>query len=145
MSNIRRKYVPPLASMQAVCEHNYSRFLRMLPDCDTQELSYRFTVTNGLAYCITILDSARYTSTVSVEQINQSTPAFMKPCMVVRLYHDAKMAEVVSSQNTGAIAASYDYPNAKMHAKNEKQMVNVFLAEWLQFCIKLRPQVLNEV
>jgi uncharacterized protein len=144
VSRVQRKYVPQLANMQAVCEHNYSRFLRVLPDCDTEDLSYRFTVGEGHCYQMTILDSARYTSTISVEQISQRVPVFLKPKMVVRLYHDARMAEVISSQNAGTLAPSYDYPNSNMHAKNEKQMVNVFLAEWLQFCISLRPQVLNE-
>jgi uncharacterized protein YqiB (DUF1249 family) len=45
------------------------------------------------------------------------------------------MAEVISSQNVSAIKPSYGYPNQKMHQKNEKEMVNSFLAEWLVFCL----------
>ncbi|RDV27975.1 DUF1249 domain-containing protein [Alteromonas aestuariivivens] len=130
--------------MQAICELNYHRFLRILPDCDTEDLTYQFTVGPQLSYRMTITDAARYTTTVRVEQISRHAPAYMKPVMVVRLYHDARMAEVISSQNTGAFAASYEYPNNKMRQRNEKQMVNVFLAEWLQFCLKQRPEVVTE-
>ena len=84
------------------------------------------------------------TTTLNVEQVNAFTPAYLKPAMTVRLYHDARVAEVISSQNTGAFAASYDYPNTKMRQRNEKQMVNIFLAEWLQFCLKHHPRVTSE-
>ena len=144
MSSQQRKYVPHLPSMQATCEVNYSRFLRVLPDCDTQDLCFEFTVGANLSYRITITEAARYTTSLMVEQLNAHTPAYLKPSMIVRLYHDARMAEVISSQNTGAFAPSYDYPNRNMRQRNEKQMVNQFLGEWLQFCLKHRPKVTSE-
>lgn len=139
-----RKYVPNLPSMQAVCELNYAQFLRVLPECDTADMTFEFTVKNVLSYRITITDTARYTTTLTVDQINAFSPAYLKPSMTVRLYHDARVAEVMSSQNTGAFAASYDYPNNKMRQRNEKQMVNIFLAEWLQFCLQHQPRVTSE-
>ncbi|MFT4748002.1 MAG: hypothetical protein ACI8XG_002086, partial [Congregibacter sp.] len=33
------------------------------------------------------------------------------------------------------------YPNTKMYQKNEKEMVNLFLAEWLQFCLTQSSQL----
>lgn len=143
-NRVTRKYVPNLPSMQAVCELNYAHFLRVLPDCDTADMTYEFTVKDALSYRITITDSARYTTTLNVEQVNAFSPAYLKPAMTVRLYHDARVAEVINSQNTGAFAASYDYPNSKMRQRNEKQMVNIFLAEWLQFCLRHHPRVTSE-
>ncbi len=144
VTNVTRKYVPHLPTMQAVCELNYAHFMRVLPDCDTEDLSYEFTVKDSLQYRVKITEAARYTTTVQVEQLNSHTPAYLKPAMTVRLYHDARMAEVISSQNTGAFAPSYQYPNNKMRQRNEKQMVNMFLAEWLEFCLKHRPTVISE-
>lgn len=141
MSQTTGKYVPHLPSMQALCELNYSRFLRMLPDCDTTSLTYRFSVADQFTYSVTIDEAARYTTTLTVEQDNAGTPAYLKPSMSVRLYHDARMAEVITSQNTGAFKPSYDYPNNKMRQRNEKLMINIFLAEWLQFCLKNKPTV----
>ncbi|MFC4700481.1 DUF1249 domain-containing protein [Glaciecola siphonariae] len=111
--------------------------LKLLPDCDSEDLSYEFSVTDKLTYRITILDSTRYTSTLNVSQIDVTTPKFLRPSMVVRLYHDAKVAEVLESQRTSQLKPVYEYPNLNMHQRNEKFMVNVFLAEWLHFCLSL--------
>lgn len=139
-----RKYVPHLPSMQALCELNYSHVLRILPDCDTEDLSYAFSVGKGLSYEIRIVESARYTSTLSIVQTTKELPTYLTPSMTVRLYHDARMAEVISSQNTGALQPSYDYPNLKMRQRNEKHMVNIFLAEWLSFCLQHASNITSE-
>ncbi|AXT40737.1 DUF1249 domain-containing protein [Alteromonas sp. BL110] len=140
----QRKYIPHLPSMQALCELNYAYVLKMLPDCDTEDLSYEFSVGVGLAYEIRIVDSARYTSTLSIKQTTKDMPSYLTPSMTVRLYHDARMAEVINSQNTGALEPSYEYPNLKMRQRNEKHMVNIFLAEWLNFCLQHSTNVTSE-
>ena len=135
---IGRKYVPKLANMHQVCEVNYGRLLRLLPDCDTEDLQYQFQVNASLSYTIKIIECSRYTSTLEMSQkslIGQVKYEFLRPVVQVRLYHDARMAEVISAQNIGSLKPSYRYPNTKMYQKNEKEMVNSFLAEWLQFCL----------
>jgi uncharacterized protein YqiB (DUF1249 family) len=138
---IGRKYVPKLANMHQVCEINYGRLLRLLPDCDTEDLQYQFKVNTSLLYTIKIIECSRYTSTLEMSQKNQMGYEFLRPVVQVRLYHDAKMAEVISAQNIGSLKPSYQYPNTKMYQKNEKEMVNLFLAEWLQFCLTQSSQL----
>jgi hypothetical protein len=138
---IGRKYVPKLANMHQVCEINYGRLLRLLPDCDTEDLQYQFKVNASLLYTIKIIECSRYTSTLEMSQKNQMGYEFLRPVVQVRLYHDAKMAEVISAQNIGSLKPSYQYPNTKMYQKNEKEMVNLFLAEWLQFCLTQSSQL----
>jgi uncharacterized protein YqiB (DUF1249 family) len=135
-----KKYVPHLAELQATCAKNYALLMSLLPDIDTSELSYTFSASKTLQYRITLLDTAPYTTTLKMEQINGAA-ILPTPVMDVRLYHDAKMAEVLSSQYAGAIAPSYDYPNPDMHQKDEKERVNAFLSEWLNFCLKHRQTV----
>ena len=53
--------------------------------------------------------------------------------MSVRLYHDAMVAEVCSSQQIFRFKARYDYPNKKLHQRDEKHQINQFLADWLRF------------
>lgn len=112
--------------------------LKLLPDCDTLNLSYEFEVSKQLKYRIEIVDSSRYTSTIEMLQLSTSTPAFLRPKMRIRLYHDAKVAEVLAAQRTSKLKPVYEYPNLNMHQRNEKFMVNVFLAEWLHFCLTQR-------
>lgn len=134
--NKKRKYVPHLPSLLAVCELNYARFLNLLPDCDSHDLSYAFEISPSLRYQVTILESSRYTSTLQLSQKSDSIPKFMRPVIQARLYHDAQLAEVLNFQNIGAIRPSYHYPNKQMHQKNEKEMSNYFLSEWLSFCLQ---------
>ena len=138
---IGRKYVPKLANMHQVCEVNYGRLLRLLPDCDTEDLQYQFQVNTSLSYIIKIIECSRYTSTLEMSQKSQMAYDFLRPVVQVRLYHDARMAEVISAQNIGSLQPSYQYPNTKMYQKNEKEMVNLFLAEWLQFCLTQSSQL----
>lgn len=136
-----KKYVPNLKGFHTLCEGNYVRMLKLLPDCDVSDQSYQFGSGQDLRYVIRIADASRYTTTLEVNQLNDSLPKWLKPSMQVRMYHDARMAEVLSSQNVSAIEPSYHYPNQKMHQKNEKEMVNQFLAEWLVFCIKHKADI----
>ncbi len=130
--------MPHLPSILATCEHNYVCMLKLLPDCDTADLSYTFEAARGFEYKLIILESTRYTSTIEISQVTTNTPSFLRPTMTVRLYHDAKVAEVLSSQRTQSLKPVYEYPNLNMHQRNEKFMVNVFLAEWLHFCLSQR-------
>ena len=138
--NMSRKYVPHLGSMLQVCEHNYARLLRLLPDCDTENLEYQCDINQVLNYKIKIVECSRYTSTLEMSQKTSEGHDYLNPMVQIRLYHDAKLAEVLTAQNIGSLQPSYQYPNIKMHQKNEKEMVNIFLAEWLQFCLKHSDQ-----
>ena len=131
----KRKYVPNVPNLHKVCDSNYGFLMRLLPDCDTQDLSYEFEASAQLKYKITILECSRYSSLVSISQQAGHLPRYLRPVMEVRLYHDAQMAEVIRSQHMGALRPCYPYPNMNMHQRNEKEMVNHFLAEWLQFCL----------
>ena len=113
--DVRRKYVPHLPSIQRVCALNYVRLIRLLPDCDTEDLEYQFQVNKVLNYSIKIVECSRYTSTVVMSQDSVIGPDFMHPVVRVRLYHDAQLAEVIEAQHIGALQPSYEYPNIKMH------------------------------
>ena len=61
---------------------------------------------------------------------------YRAPEMLVRMYHDAKTAEVISFQQARFIKARYPLPNKEMYQADEKQQINFFLSEWLSFCQK---------
>jgi len=77
--------------------------------------------------------TAKSTQKFSSEMIN----TILQPNMSIRLYHDAQMAEVISSQNIRQVKPRYDYPNKDMHQQDEKQQINQFLNEWLHVCLEL--------
>lgn len=79
----------------------------------------------------------RHKKTKTLHSKGYNLVQLLHPRMTIRLYHDARMAEVLSSQDVRQIKPRYDYPNTKMHQQDEKQQINQFLNEWLQLCLSL--------
>jgi uncharacterized protein YqiB (DUF1249 family) len=81
------------------------------------------------------LESCKYTDTFLLEQIASAGKWVNNPKLTVRLYHDAVVAEVVKSCGRQATHGVNPYPNKRMHHPDEKNQLNAFLAEWLNFCL----------
>ncbi|MBA6337266.1 DUF1249 domain-containing protein [Colwellia sp. BRX8-7] len=150
-----KKYQPRLSTLMNLCEVNYMFLVRLLASHNDEEAvgdERCFFISDFLSYKITILEITRYTSLVSIRQELPKTKAvvtgednnnktvfdhILRPKMIIRLYHDARMAEVISNQDIKQVKPRYDYPNSKMHLPDEKEQINQFLKEWLQLCLKL--------
>ena len=76
-----------------------------------------------------------YTTLVEIRQVAPTVSYWSLPSMSVRLYHDALVAEVCSTQQIYRFKARYDYPNKKLHQRDEKHQINQFLADWLRYCL----------
>lgn len=136
-----KKYKPKLATLMNLCDVNYMLLIKLISDHETVGQKRKFFISDFLSYVITVNEVTRYTSLITINQNTidmgeELTPLF-QPHMVIRLYHDARMAEVISSQNIRQVKPRYDYPNSKMHLPDEKQQINMFLKEWLQLCHEL--------
>ena len=82
-----------------------------------------------------VSERSRYTTVVNVIQVAEigGVPGMS---MSVRLYHDARSAEVIAYQNQRGFAAVYDYPNSEMRQRDEKAQVNRLLSEFLSMCLE---------
>ena len=105
-----------------------------------------FFINDFLSYQLTIKEITPYTWLIHLEQealsnlttfLPEHVGKALRPRMTLRLYHDARMAEVISCQDIRQVKPRYDYPNTQMHHPDEKQQMNVFLKEWLQLCHQL--------
>lgn len=127
----------------SLCANNYFLFLKIQADQTQLSQQRHFFINDHLAYAITVNEVTRYTSLITFEQkvIEQKEPKsktllnVLHPRMSIRLYHDARMAEVISSQDIHQVKPRYDYPNKHMHQEDEKQQINQFLNEWLHLCL----------
>lgn len=132
------RYKPSLSSLMNLCAVNYMLMLRLVSEKETVGQTNQFFISDFLSYSVTVKEVTRYTSLVSIAQdatiLGQHLAKFIQPSMIVRLYHDAQMAEVIKSQDVQYIKPKYTYPNDAMHQPDEKQQVNQFLKEWLQLC-----------
>jgi uncharacterized protein YqiB (DUF1249 family) len=125
------RYVPNLIRQAALCEMNYARLIRLLPDLDAQ-LQRSFTLANGQVVQLDVTEQFKYTLTVELKQLNEATPWVQPIQMKIRMYHDARMAEAIGYQDTNRLEGCYKYPNPKMFLPDEKAQLNIFLTEWLK-------------
>ena len=119
-----------------IFEANYDRLMLMVPQIEAMHSGARSSVPDARNLILDVLDSSRYTTTIGLTQyLNLDGVMVPNPHMRIRLYHDAKVAEVVAYQNQSRFKHRYPYPNPKMLLRHEKRAVNQFLAEWLTHCV----------
>ncbi|WP_265344158.1 DUF1249 domain-containing protein [Aeromonas veronii] len=138
-----RRYVPDLMSLQRTCEVNYMALMKLLPPDGEVGAERRYRVGNDLQFQLTIIGESRFTNQVILSQNNPELPEYLQAQIEIRLYHDVRMAEVCAAQQISRLQPRYDYPNKKMHQRDEKEQVNLFLAEWLKFCLRHGTSPIN--
>lgn len=130
-----------------IYEHNFARLVRLLPEILISQNRFLHQALKDLVISIEVLESHRYTTVIRMAQeLEVSIPGVESPAMVVRVYHDAKVAEVLSYQGHFRFNPKYEYPNPKMRQIREKRRVNDFLGEWLDYCLSAsvrRRQVIS--
>lgn len=134
-----------LSTRLAVCDANYWRLLKLLPEFS--EGSTRTvllpavseqTMEASHSLKFTVKESFRYTSTVSLLlRVEEHIPSwYQAPHLTVRLYHDAGAAEVISYQHQSSFKAVYSEDDAPRFTRDEKMQINQFLAELLTLCLE---------
>lgn len=132
------RYKVDLPAQQAECEANYVRLCKLMPGSGD---SWRLALGEEQGereIRIQVEERARYTTTIKVAQVAGSLPAsdwLNLPRLTVRLYHDARMAEVLAWEGHRRIKPRYEYPNSAMYHSDEKFQFNRFLSEWLNLCL----------
>ncbi len=134
-----KKYVPDIVHLGALFESNYRRIMKLLHLVgEGDELN--ILLYNGDHYIGTVnaknIDNSKYTDTILLQQTSAAGQWLNNPVLTVRMYHDAAVAEVISSRGHRPLEGRNDYPNKFMHHPDEKVQLNRFLAEWLSFCLK---------
>ncbi|WP_371186683.1 DUF1249 domain-containing protein [Thalassotalea maritima] len=136
------RYKPDLTNLLSLAETNYMLLNRLLTPIEQQGQSRLFFIDDHLSYRLTVLEDTRYTHVVKFEQLRSDSEhtigkVFLpRPVMVIRLYHDAKVIEVIESQCVRQIKPRYNYPNKNMHQPDEKHQTLAFLGQWLQLCLQ---------
>lgn len=116
----------------ACCAINYRRLLCLLPGLDEGPREGSFGLPDGACLSLRTVVRNPYTSTLEV-----TAPASWgrAPVLVVQVYHDAELAEVVGWSRHRRPEPCHTYPNARMFQRDEKAQWNGFLGEWLSHCL----------
>ncbi|MEE8057912.1 MAG: DUF1249 domain-containing protein [Pseudomonadales bacterium] len=142
---LKKKYSIDLAGQMAECEANYARIMQLLPDMeavDQREFGVDMPGGRSIRFQIVVRERCKYTTMVDVSQLPLSSSSAIPetlqqaPCFSLRVYHDARMAEVIAYNRHQRLRPSYNYPNNKMYHRDEKAQLNTFLGEWLSHCLQ---------
>jgi hypothetical protein len=124
----------------ALHEANYAKLMRVVPPLRYLSTPSRMEARgHAQVLLLNVLEKTRYTTVIALGlQHATSTPWLSSQTLSVRIYHDARVAEVTGFQQHRHFTSNYEYPNPDMFHKNEKQQLNKFLGEWLDHCLRSR-------
>jgi uncharacterized protein YqiB (DUF1249 family) len=126
-----------LPAHMAECDANYLRLNKLFPELGEVDTGAIALELNGqrLSVRMQVMERSPYTTLIRLSQ-HPDAPWNHRARMTVRLYHDARSAEVVEYQGKKHfLRAVYDYPNADMRQPDEKAQINRFLGEYLAHCL----------
>ncbi len=132
------RYIVNLPLQMAECEANFARLKKLLPNAGDER---EFAVSRGTRqwlHKIHIIERSPYTTTLQLTQMAKyavDSVWLQMPCLTVRMYHDAELAEVLAWEGHKRLRPRYEYPNQSMYQCDEKLQVNQFLGEWLSLCL----------
>lgn len=130
----RRRYQVDLVEQQLLGDLNYARLNRLMPGRDGRD-HWSIQLPQDWRVSIQVEERAPFTTCVLISRHPGHCPWTRSPSMKVRLYHDARMAEVVAWERHRVAKGRYDYPNDSMYHRDEKVQLNRFLGEWLNLCL----------
>jgi uncharacterized protein len=101
---------------------------------------FRFMVARGAQqwlHLLCITERSPYTTTLELSRtaVGDSSGWLAMPKLTLRMYHDAKLAEVLAWEGHKRLRPRYEYPNQSMYQSDEKYQLNRFLGEWLALCL----------
>lgn len=110
-----------------LCEENYAKLLRLMPNIEQKNVSN--AIIHGQ-----ILATGPFTVTILLSQSSQIT-ALSTPLFRCRVYLDTKSVEVISIEGEHSFADQHI--NSPRGVLNKKWAINYFLEKWLSFQLGL--------
>jgi uncharacterized protein YqiB (DUF1249 family) len=114
-------------------ESNYRRLRMLMPELFDGADEFRVAARHNHQLTVRVLEQFPYTSTFDIVHRLGSLGRLPELRMRVRLYHDARVAEVVAYQDQRRIQPEYEFPNERMLHKDEKRQANRLLHDLLRY------------
>ena len=129
------------AALMDLYERNYINMRRLIPDMPPASAMGISQVAGGLDLHLRIIERNRYTSELSLTyQFAQASDAILaEPNLRIRVYHDARLAEVMAAHPRHHAAFSADLLLAARPDSSQlrsRWKINRFLFKWLTYCLR---------
>ncbi|MDD5271518.1 MAG: DUF1249 domain-containing protein [Methylovulum sp.] len=122
--------------LEQLCESNFQKLLRLIPDLATvKEAAIGLAPSQSTLY-LEVLEETPYTKTIELSHcFNHNASELMAPAVIIRVYLDARLAEVLSDHARARVARVYPDPRKSHDIMNYKWRLNYFLQKWLEHCL----------
>lgn len=137
-------YKPDLDEFISQCEVNYSLILKLLPFLRVKknveltvlgEAVGKFVPQSGHSIDFELLEKAKYTTTLMLKLTAVSQSSHSDLSLLVRLYHDAQLLEVMDKVGPKALQPKIKGEHLAHKQADEKRQLNRFLGESLKYCL----------
>lgn len=118
--------------LEKICESNYQKLLRLIPNLQTLGASAIGEYEERPTLHLSILERNRYTLTV---ELGHYFCPSSRPAVTIRVYLDAKLAEVISDHDRPAVTTVFQNPGQSLEIQEYKWRLNYFLQKWLDHCL----------
>ncbi len=141
---ILQRYQPDLNEFISQCEVNYYLILKLIPILNVkQNLNLSRQLNQSLLsekvgtqnFDFRLIEKAKFTTSlvVKIDALIDQMPQDIE--LLVRLYHDVKLLEVMDVSGPKAMQAIVTGSGLNTRQKDEKRQVNRFLGESLKYCL----------
>ncbi|WP_198245086.1 DUF1249 domain-containing protein [methane-oxidizing endosymbiont of Gigantopelta aegis] len=123
--------------LEKLCESNYQKLLRLIPELKQIKTEAVGLCKNKPAIHLEMLEQSRYTVTIKLShRFGDELETFMMPEVVIRIYFDAQLAEVLSDHARHPVSYVYKSATESVAIMHYKWRLNYFLDKWLTHCLK---------
>lgn len=119
-----------------LCEANYERLLRLIPDLGGMAPSAVASAEGKPALHLALLEHSPYTLTLKLSHcFSHGFEALLEPAVVIRVYLDARAVEVLSDHARPKVHEALRHYAEAREVMDYKWALNYFLSRWLDHCL----------
>lgn len=127
--------------LEQICESNYQKLFKLIPNLLELKDTAIGLAPQHSALHLKVLEHTVYTMTVELSHCFNKTPdEFLEPAVIIRIYLDAQLAEVLSDHARASVSRVFHDPGLSTEIMNYKWRLNYFLQKWLDHCLKKNYQ-----
>ena len=131
--------------LEQVCETNYRKLFRLIPDLMTYEQGAIGYSRHRPNLRVMVIERAPYTMTLELSHcFDEIHDELFEPAVKIRIYLDAKLAEVIRDHARSHVSSVIKDPGQFKEIMEYKWSLNYFLEKWLDHCLKTNYQFENK-
>lgn len=124
-------------SLMSLYESNYIRLSWLAPDLDGLEGVHVSSVAGDCPLHLSIGERGRYTTTLRLTYMfDEIEGAAADPDLLIRVYHDARLAEVQACARWHRHAMLESIRSQLARDLGDRWLRNVMLNKWLDYCVE---------